>query len=189
MAFHRLRTLCFTELCPSFAQMNAHRLCHRTVVPIRLFGSSTKLNSKKSEKLEESRQRLLKSYPDPKAPVRPPSSFLRFAMDYRANHQMPHLSRSTMGAVSNQISIAWRELPPSDKAVYEKRYESERQNYQQQKRKYEESNQSELWLEKIMKLSQVKPPNSGYKLFLKVTCPELKRDNPTLKPSLVLSVS
>ena len=80
-----------------------------------------------------------------------------------------------MGAISKEISTAWRALPVSEKAVYQQTYESDRTEYRESKREYEESNGPSLWLDKIIKLSDSKPPHSGYQLFLKTTLQETKR--------------
>ena len=118
------------------------------------------------------------------------SSYLLFAADYRKQHEIASLSRSTMAAVSQQISTAWRQLPEHEKKRYQEKYDLAKAEYEQKKREYEDNQGPDLWMEKIMKLSEIKlPASSGYNLYLKEHLSDLKMENPSMKQSQILSVS
>ena len=150
---------------------------------------STKAASKpkKVTKKDEKLQKLLKQYPDPKKPSRPLTAYFRFAADYR-NKNKSSISPATIGTVAKSIGAAWRKLPDYEKSKYTQATAADSAKYKEAKKRYDESERPQQWLDKIIKLSKEKPPNSGYQLFMKKRLPVMKERNAGSPQPQILSV-
>eukprot|EP01084_Bolivina_argentea_P319388 553973_1 len=166
---------------------------------IRSYPSSTTLCSrhfaKKSEKLpkaptksELKLEKLLKQYPDPLAPKRPSSSYLLYAVDYKAKFGLK-TSPETMRTISKQIAASWRDLPETEKSAYTQRYAQNKNEWLRAKEIYDNENRAQFWKDKVSKLSKTKPPNSGYQLFMKSKLGEVRQQNPMALQPEVLSMA
>jgi len=145
---------------------------------------------KKPTKKDEKLKKLLKQYPDPTAPKRPMSSYLLFAEDYRnKNQSIQSLSPKNFGQVNKQIGAAWRGLADAQKSQYTQRFAADLKQYKAAKEQYTNSGKDKLWLDKLLKLSEEKPPNSGYQLFMKKRLPQIKERNPGTPQPQILSMA
>eukprot|EP00486_Rosalina_sp_Unknown_P000333 CAMPEP_0201567640 /NCGR_PEP_ID=MMETSP0190_2-20130828/8218_1 /ASSEMBLY_ACC=CAM_ASM_000263 /TAXON_ID=37353 /ORGANISM="Rosalina sp." /LENGTH=125 /DNA_ID=CAMNT_0047987855 /DNA_START=254 /DNA_END=631 /DNA_ORIENTATION=+ len=96
-----------------------------------------------------------------------------------------------MAHVSRSVSSAWRALTPVDKSKYQESYANDRTKYKDAMKRYKESGRANIWLDKILKLAEEKPPKSGYQLFIKKRMPQNheKQPNAQIKDIMKLTAS
>lgn len=155
--------------------------------------SSTKKESKpkktkRATKKDEKLAKLLKQYPDPQSPKRPSNAYIRFGAEYKKRKGV-EISPETMGNVSRSIASAWRTLPDGEKSKFTQAAEVDKKKYKDAKKKYDDSGRAEQWVDKIVKLSQDKPPKSGYQLFMKKRLPQNRDKEPMTPQPQILSMT
>lgn len=129
--------------------------------------------------LSKKDKRLLKQFPDPKAPKRPLTSYFRYAAHFQAQKKesLPIMSRATMATISAAISKGWKSAPPQQKEKYARDSTVQFKAYAIAKKAYDDGKGRDKWLLFLKQHYKSRPPSAGYNGFVKESFADYMKTN------------